>query len=62
MNLGLSQPFDPTIYLSLASLFGTAAQFRAMDGSAFLRSAVAAVERKVGVLYPVAPVTSVFSP
>ena len=62
MNLGLSQPFDPTIYLSLASLFGIAAQFRAMDGYAFLRTVVAVFERKVGVLYAVALVTFVFSP
>ncbi|MBI3860199.1 MAG: hypothetical protein HY296_08250 [Thaumarchaeota archaeon] len=54
--------FDFSIYLSLAFLFGIAAQFRAMDGYTFLRGLIASAERKVGILYAVVIVTSVFSP
>ncbi|MDE1854247.1 MAG: hypothetical protein KGI38_10960 [Thaumarchaeota archaeon] len=55
-------PFDPSIYVSLAFLFGIAAQFRAMDGYSFLRRALASLEPKTGILYAVALVTFVFSP
>jgi Na+/H+ antiporter NhaD/arsenite permease-like protein len=48
--------------VSLALLFGIAAQFRAMDGYAFLRRVLAALEPRLGVLYGVALVTFVFSP
>jgi Na+/H+ antiporter NhaD/arsenite permease-like protein len=54
--------FDPTIFLSLAFLFGVAANFRAMDGYTFLRSLISILEPKVGVLYAVVLVTSLFSP
>jgi Na+/H+ antiporter NhaD/arsenite permease-like protein len=55
-------PLDPSIYISLAFLFGIAAQFRAMDGDAFLRRVLALVERRVGILYAVSIVTAVVSP
>ena len=54
--------FDPSIFLSLAFLFGIAAQFRAMDGNAFLRAIIGMLEEKVGLLYAVVLVTAVFSP
>jgi Na+/H+ antiporter NhaD/arsenite permease-like protein len=54
--------FDPAIYASLAFLFGIAAQFRAMDGYAFLRKVLAAIEPRVGIVYAVVLVTSFFSP
>jgi Na+/H+ antiporter NhaD/arsenite permease-like protein len=54
--------FDPSIFLSLAFLFGIAAQFRAMDGNAFLRGLIGALEERVGLLYAVVVVTAVFSP
>jgi Na+/H+ antiporter NhaD/arsenite permease-like protein len=57
--LGLA---DPAIYVSLAFLFGIAAQFRAMDGYSFLRRVLALVETKAGILYAVSAVTFVFSP
>jgi Na+/H+ antiporter NhaD/arsenite permease-like protein len=53
---------DFSIYLSLALLFGIAAQFRAMDGYSFLRSLISIFERKLGALYAVVVVTSIFSP
>jgi Na+/H+ antiporter NhaD/arsenite permease-like protein len=62
LSIVLPASFDPTIYLSLAFLFGIAAQFRAMDGYTFLRSAVVVFERRVGILFAVALVTLLFSP
>lgn len=56
------QLVDPAIYVSLAFLFGIAAQFRAMDGYVFLRRVLAALEPRMGVLYAVSLVTFVFSP
>jgi Na+/H+ antiporter NhaD/arsenite permease-like protein len=53
---------DFSIYLSLALLFGIAAQFRAMDGYSFLRSLISLFERRLGALYAVVLVTSIFSP
>jgi len=53
---------DPFIFVSLALLFGIAANFRAMDGYSFLRSLISVLEPKLGVLYAVVLVTSVFSP
>ncbi len=50
--------FDPTIFLSLAFLFGVAGNFRPVDGYAFLRSLISILEPKVGVLYAVVVVTS----
>jgi len=49
-------------YLSLAFLFGIAAQFRAMDGCSFLRRILASIEPTLGLLYAVSLVTFVFSP
>lgn len=54
--------FDVTPYISLAFLFGIAAQFRAMDGYSFLRRVIAIFERRIGILYSVVIVTSIFSP
>lgn len=62
MSIDPIGPFDPAIYLSLAFLFGIAAQFRAMDGYSFLRRVLASIEPKVGVLYAVALLTLIFSP
>ena len=62
MNVATAQPFDFSIYLSLAFLFGIAAQFRAMDGYTLLRSLVAAFERRLGIVMAVAAVTFLFSP
>ena len=58
----LATLFDPAIYLSLAFLFGVAAQFRAMDGYAFLRRLLAALEPRLGILFAVALLTFVVSP
>ena len=54
--------FDFSIFLSLAFLFGVAANFRAMDGYSFLRSLITLLDSRLGVLYAVVLVTSVFSP
>ncbi len=54
--------FDFSIFLSLAFLFGIAANFRAMDGYTFLRSLITILERKVGVVYAVVIVATLFSP
>lgn len=62
MSVLAAGPFDLSIYISLAFLFGIAAQFRAMDGYTFLRRVLAALEPKTGILYGVALVTFVFSP
>ena len=62
LNVPGSQPFDLSIYVSLAFLFGIAAQFRAMDGHTLLRSLVAAFERRLGIVMAVAAVTFLFSP
>ena len=61
LGVGLQQ-FDFSVYLSLAFLFGIAAQFSAMDGQVFLRRTVAVLENRVGIVYAVAVVTCVFSP
>ena len=58
----LAPIFDPAIYVSLAFLFGVAAQFRAMDGYAFLRRLLAALEPRLGILFAVALLTFVVSP
>ncbi len=62
MSLYLPQNFDFSIYLSLAFLFGIAAQFKALDGYTFLRSVVVVFERRVGIAYAVALVTLLVSP
>jgi len=54
--------FDPSIFVSLAFLFGIAANFRAMDGYSFLRSLISLLEGRLGVLYAVVLITSLFSP
>lgn len=48
--------------MSLAFLFGIAAQFTAMDGYTFLRRTVATLEGKIGILYSIVVVTCLFSP
>ena len=58
----LASSFDPAIYISLVFLFGIAAQFRAMEGYAFLRRMLAAIEPRLGMVFAVALVTFVFSP
>jgi Na+/H+ antiporter NhaD/arsenite permease-like protein len=54
--------FDLSIFVSLAFLFGIAAQFRAMDGHSFLRGIISALDGRLGVMYAVVVVTVVFSP
>ncbi len=54
--------FDPSIFVSLAFLFGIAAQFRAADGYSFLRGVISVLEGRLGVMYAVVVVTAVFSP
>jgi Na+/H+ antiporter NhaD/arsenite permease-like protein len=54
--------FDPSIFLSLAFLFGIAAQFRAADGHSFLRRVVSALEGRLGLLYAVVAVVALSSP
>jgi Na+/H+ antiporter NhaD/arsenite permease-like protein len=54
--------FDVSIFVSLAFLFGIAAQFRAADGYPFLRGLISALEGRLGVMYAVVVVTAVFSP
>jgi Na+/H+ antiporter NhaD/arsenite permease-like protein len=54
--------FDPSIFASLAFLFGIAAQFRAADGYSFLRRIISALEGRLGVMYAVVVVTVIFSP
>jgi Na+/H+ antiporter NhaD/arsenite permease-like protein len=54
--------FDFSIFVSLAFLFGIAANFRSMDGYSFLRNLISLLEGRLGVLYAVVLVTSVFSP
>jgi Na+/H+ antiporter NhaD/arsenite permease-like protein len=56
------QQLDLPVYLSLAFLFGIASQFRAMDGESFLRRITAIFEGRIGMLYAVVVVTSLFSP
>jgi len=48
--------------VSLAFLFGIAANFRAMDGYTFLRSLISSLEGRLGALFAVILVTSIFSP
>jgi Na+/H+ antiporter NhaD/arsenite permease-like protein len=54
--------FDPSIFVSLAFLFGIAAHFRAADGNSFLRGIILRLEGKLGVMYSVVVVTAIFSP
>ena len=62
MSPSILTVFDPGIYVSLALLFGIAAQFRAMDGYSFLRRVLASLESRMGALYAVALLTFVVSP
>jgi Na+/H+ antiporter NhaD/arsenite permease-like protein len=55
-------PFDFSIFVSLAFLFGMAAQFRAADGYSFLRGVISALEGRLGLMYAVVAVTALFSP
>lgn len=59
---GYLKVFDPSVYVSLAFLFGIAAQFRAMGGYPLLRRLLSALGSKIGLVYAVVVVTSVFSP
>jgi Na+/H+ antiporter NhaD/arsenite permease-like protein len=54
--------FDFSIFVSLAFLFGIAAQFKAAGGYSFLRWVISALEGRLGVMYAVALVAAVFSP
>lgn len=60
--LPLASQIDLSVYLSLAFLFGIAAQFKAMDGYSFLRRIILVSERKIGILFTVILVTTLFSP
>jgi len=51
-----------SIFVSLAFLFGIAAQFKAADGYSFLRGIISTLEGRLGVTYAVVSVTAVFSP
>jgi Na+/H+ antiporter NhaD/arsenite permease-like protein len=62
LSFAIPQQLDLSVYVSLAFLFGIAAQFRAMDGYSFLRRIIAIFERKIGILYAVVIVTALFSP
>lgn len=53
---------DYTIFLSLAFLFGVAAQFKAAGGYPFLRGVISALEGRLGLMYGVVVVTAAFSP
>lgn len=53
---------DLSIFVSLAFLFGIAAQFRAADGYSFLRGIISALEGRLGLMYAVVAVTAIFSP
>jgi Na+/H+ antiporter NhaD/arsenite permease-like protein len=53
---------DLSILVSLAFLFGIAAQFKAADGYSFLRGLISTLEGRLGVMYAVVAVTVVFSP
>ena len=56
------QQLDLPVYLSLAFLFGIASQFRAMDGESFLRRTLSIFQGRIGILYAVVVVTTLFSP
>jgi Na+/H+ antiporter NhaD/arsenite permease-like protein len=62
LSSDIIQQLDLPVYLSLAFLFGIASQFRAMDGESFLRRITASFAGKIGLLYAVVVVTSLFSP
>jgi Na+/H+ antiporter NhaD/arsenite permease-like protein len=53
---------DISIFVSLAFLFGIAAQFRAANGYSFLRGIISSLEGRLGVMYAVVVVTAAFSP
>jgi len=53
---------DLSIFVSLAFLFGIAAQFRAADGYSFLRGMISALEGRLGLMFAVVAVTALFSP
>ena len=53
---------DSSVFISLALLFGIAANFRAMDGYTFLRIMITATETRLGIVFAVAVVAAVFSP
>ena len=53
---------DPSIFASLALLFGIAANFKALDGYSFLRRLISRFEPRLGVLYAAVLVTVLISP
>lgn len=58
----ITMTLDLSIFVSLAFLFGIAAQFRAADGYSFLRGIISALEGRLGLMYAVVIVAAVFSP
>ncbi len=54
--------FDPNVYVSLALLFGVAAQFRSMGGYGLFRYVLSRLSMSLGVVYAVALVSAVLSP
>ena len=62
LSFTILQQLDLPVYLSLAFLFGIASQFRAMEGESFLRRITAIFEGRIGMLFAVVVVASLFSP
>lgn len=58
----LLQKFDPSVYLSLALLFGIAAQFRRMGGYDFLTGVLGSLGKKTGPFFAVTITTCILSP
>ena len=49
---------DPSIFVSLAFLFGIAANFKVMDGYSFLRRLISRFQPRLGALYAAIIVTA----
>jgi Na+/H+ antiporter NhaD/arsenite permease-like protein len=62
LTFAIPGQFDLSVYVSLAFLFGIAAQFRSMDGFSFLRRIISLFERRIGILFTVIAVATIFSP
>lgn len=58
----LLQKFDPSVYASLALLFGIAAQFRRMGGYGFLTGILGSLGRQTGLFLAVVVTTCILSP
>lgn len=54
--------FQPATYVSLALLFGIAAQFKAMKGLDLLEEILASLQSKVNLVFSTVAVASIFSP